>query len=673
MGNTLDAGESFAGYRIERLLGAGGMGEVYLARDRDLPRFVALKILKGNGDAELARRFLREADAMARLDHPNIVTVHARGESAGRPWIAMAFVEGSDLAGVLTRGPIPLPAAVHILAEVAAALDYAHTRGIVHRDVKPANILLAETRSLITDFGIAKALDESIRLTSVSQVPASFQYVAPERLLLDATVDGRADVYSLGCTFFQMVTGTVPYRGTDLNQLIAAHLQAAIPAASSRNPLLPTALDAVLARALAKDPADRYPTCAQFARDAGRCLNPGADREPARRAAAPPTPTRVTRPRPVRVTRPSNPIPPQRIPAIHVPPLDSPRSPRPSRPAAIRSVLWQYRRRVIAGVVVAVAILGTTAAVRGWDDSSGIGTTPVAATIAVGQSPNAIAVDSAAHTAYVTNGAANTVSVIDIASRTVIATIPVGKYPNGVAVDSGAHTVYVTDARDNAVSIIDTVSHAVTASIPVGRNPTGVAVDPDIHTAYVTSGSIMGSPGDNTVSMIDTDARTVTATIPVGRNPNGVAVDVGAHTAYVANGDNTVSVINPEARAVSAGIPVRGGALAIAVDSGAHTAYVVGGVHENYVISVLDISSRVVTAAIPAGDLPIAVAVDPGARRAYVANNAALTVSVIDTAGRAITDTVRVGQGPQGLAVDPATHTVYVADLGDSTVSVLTR
>ncbi|MFB8007039.1 serine/threonine-protein kinase [Nocardia sp. NPDC056000] len=631
MGSTLGAGESFAGYRIERPLGAGGMGEVYLARDRDLPRFVALKILKGNGDAELARRFLREAEAMARLDHPNIVTVHARGETAGRLWIAMTFVEGGDLAGVLARGPIPLPTAVRILAEVADALDYAHGRGIVHRDIKPANILLTETRVLITDFGIAKTLDESMQLTSVSQVPASFQYVAPERLLLDATVDGRADVYSLGCTFFQMVTGSVPYRGADLHQLIAAHLQAPIPAVSRRNPLLPTALDAVLTRALAKNPADRYATCEEFARAAGRCLR----------------------------TSPPNSVP------ITV------RPPRTAGPS-LRGYLRRHRRRTIAGAVVAVAILGTTAAVRGWDDSS-TGGAPAVVTIAVGQSPNAIAVDPAAHTAYVTNGAANTVSVLDLVTRTVTATIPVGKYPNGVAVDSAAHTVYVTDGRDNAVSVIDTVSRAVTASIPVGRNPTGVAVDPDIHTAYVTGGSIMGSPGDNSVSMIDTVAHTVTATIPVGKNPNGVAVDTGAHTAYVANGDSTVSVINPEAQAVFAIVPVSGGALAIAVDSGSHAAYVVGGAHENYVVSVLELASRKVTATIPAGDLPIAVALDPGTGSAYVANNAALTVSVIDTGRRTITSTLRVGQGPQGVAVDPATHTVYVANLGDSTVSVLTR
>ncbi|GAB0107115.1 hypothetical protein JMUB6875_61070 [Nocardia sp. JMUB6875] len=277
MVTTLKPGEYFAGYQILRKLGAGGMGAVYQARDRDLPRFVALKLLSmpDGGEHEHKVRFRREADTVARLQHPNIVTVYARGEDDDRLWISMTFVDGSDVARALREGPMHPARAVRIVAETAAALDHAHETGILHRDVKPANILLAEGRPervLLTDFGIAKALDESRQLTQHGEILASFQYAAPERLTRPGEVDPRADVYSLGCTLFHMLTGEAPYPGQNVGRIIHGHAYEPIPLPSQRNPMLPRGFDDVITRAMAKEPERRYDSCSHLAWSAAQIL-----------------------------------------------------------------------------------------------------------------------------------------------------------------------------------------------------------------------------------------------------------------------------------------------------------------------------------------------------------------------------------------------------------------
>ncbi|MEV6066928.1 serine/threonine-protein kinase [Nocardia sp. NPDC052001] len=270
MARTLAQGQTFAGYVIERQLGVGGMGEVYLARDRDLPRLVALKLLSPHvaDDPEVRARFLREADTAARLAHPNIVAVYARGRTEDRLWMAMQYVEGTDVAAVLRDGPLRPDHAVRILGETARALDHAHRAGVLHRDVKPANILLAwgpDQRVFLADFGIAKALDQTSALTRTGEMYASFQYASPEQFELRTDMDQRSDVYALGCTLYHMLTGELPYPGGSTAQLVNGHLNGRIPRPSERNPGVPMAFDQVIARALAKNRDDRYASCGEFA------------------------------------------------------------------------------------------------------------------------------------------------------------------------------------------------------------------------------------------------------------------------------------------------------------------------------------------------------------------------------------------------------------------------
>lgn len=277
VGRTLAQGQVFAGYTIERLLGVGGMGEVYLATDRDLPRSVALKLLAAGkaDDPEVRARFLREADTAARLSHPNIVAMYARGNDDHRLWMAMQYVEGTDAAAILRDGPVRPDHAVRIIGETARALDHAHRSGVLHRDVKPANILLAwgtEQQVFLADFGIAKAVDHTSTLTRTGEMYASFQYAAPEQFELRGDTDHRADVYALGCTLFHMLTGQLPYPGESTAQLVAAHLGAPIPRPSQVHGTVPPAFDAVIERALAKNRDHRFGSCGELAAAAEAAL-----------------------------------------------------------------------------------------------------------------------------------------------------------------------------------------------------------------------------------------------------------------------------------------------------------------------------------------------------------------------------------------------------------------
>ncbi|MFD4428193.1 serine/threonine-protein kinase [Nocardia sp. NPDC058497] len=270
---SIAEGAEFAGYLIERRLGAGGMGTVYLARHPRLPRHDALKILADDhaADTEFRARFLREAELAAGLAHPNLVAVRDRGETDGKLWIASQYVAGSDAAELIRRAPAGLDCAraVHIIGEAARGLDAVHRAGLLHRDVKPANLLVAEEpgrpdRVLVTDFGIARRAEDTATLSAEGGLTATLSYVAPEQLAGER-VDLRADVYALGCSLFQLLTGTVPFPRQTAAAVIYAHLHEPPPQPSAVRPGVPAAFDTVIATAMAKDPAQRFASCGELA------------------------------------------------------------------------------------------------------------------------------------------------------------------------------------------------------------------------------------------------------------------------------------------------------------------------------------------------------------------------------------------------------------------------
>lgn len=266
-------GAVFAGYTIQRLLGTGGMGEVYLVQHPRLPRQEALKILPANisADPDYRQRFAREADIAASLWHPHIVAIHDRGEHDGQLWITMDYVEGTDAArSMRERYPHGMPPkdVLDVVAAVADALDYAHERFLLHRDVKPANILLSdprngERRTVLADFGIARGVDDSNGLTSTNMTVGSVAYAAPEQLT-GKVLDGRADQYALAATAFHLLTGTVPFGNSNPAVVIGNHLSSPPPILSKLRDDLGR-MDSALATAMAKEPHHRFQTCREFA------------------------------------------------------------------------------------------------------------------------------------------------------------------------------------------------------------------------------------------------------------------------------------------------------------------------------------------------------------------------------------------------------------------------
>ena len=257
------------GFRLLRLLGQGGMGEVWLADHPRLPRQVAVKVLRaGTADnPESRERFLREAETVARLEHPAIVDVFDRGEERGRLWIAMRFVDGEDLGILLRReGALHTDRALSIATPVADALDHAHDRGIIHRDVKPANILLPGSglpAAVVTDFGIARAVDDDRSMTGTGLVVGSMPYISPEQIDGEPST-ARSDLYGFACAVYEMLTGRRSFDGPTTSSIIGAHMAQDRPSLLGARPDLPAAADAVIQRALSVDPAARQTSATEF-------------------------------------------------------------------------------------------------------------------------------------------------------------------------------------------------------------------------------------------------------------------------------------------------------------------------------------------------------------------------------------------------------------------------
>lgn len=365
--------ESFGQYRLLDVLGRGGMGQVYRAYDAATDRVVALKVLPPNlaEDQEFQQRFRREARIAASLNDPHVVPIHGYGEIDGRLYVDMRLIEGRDLVQYIDEngGRLSPERAVAVIEQVAAALDSAHQVGLVHRDIKPKNILVANARDFVylIDFGIARAVADTA-LTQTGHTMGTVAYMAPERFR--GTTDHRADVYSLACVLHECLTGRRPYGGDSLEEQLHAHLNTPPPRPSTTSAGVPPALDAVVARGMAKDPEHRYQSAMELA-EAARAALAGADgpAAPGRPAPAPP----------------AAPPPTQDLPPAGAPPAPQP----PYQPPT-------HSRRLLLGIVgasalaLAAVVALVIALVTQNDDSanSAAPATPTRARVPGRQGPN---------------------------------------------------------------------------------------------------------------------------------------------------------------------------------------------------------------------------------------------------------------------------------------------
>ncbi|HEV8612203.1 MAG TPA: serine/threonine-protein kinase [Gemmatimonadales bacterium] len=257
-------------YEIERELGTGGMAVVYLARDLEHDRRIALKVLRSElGITMGAERFQREIRLAAALVHPHILPLLESGETAGLLWYSMPYIEGESLRARLDREKLlPVDEAVRLTSEVADALACAHAQGILHRDIKPENILLAGDHALVADFGVARAIRVGARdrITGTGFAVGTPAYMSPEQASGEADLDARSDLYSLACVTYEMLAGHPPFTGRTPQIVMARRLSQAVPPITSTRPQVPETIDAALRKALAAEPADRFRTTAEFAR-----------------------------------------------------------------------------------------------------------------------------------------------------------------------------------------------------------------------------------------------------------------------------------------------------------------------------------------------------------------------------------------------------------------------
>jgi predicted Ser/Thr protein kinase len=285
-------------YELEELVGTGGMSSVYRARDRLLERHVAIKILHEHysGDDDYVERFRREARSAAKLSHPNIVTVIDRGQAAGRQYIVFEYVDGQNLKQfVKSKGRLPVRDALELGIEIGRALAFAHAQGLVHRDVKPQNVLIGDGDVKVTDFGIARSVDVKAGLTQTGTVLGTSEYISPEQAT-GRRVDARTDVYSLGVVVYELLAGEPPYSGDSFVAVAMQHVGDPVPGITLVRPDVPLRVDAALRRAMAKDPDDRFASMGEFVTELEGCLVALAEPDAERTVVAAPAVAPRSRP-----------------------------------------------------------------------------------------------------------------------------------------------------------------------------------------------------------------------------------------------------------------------------------------------------------------------------------------------------------------------------------------
>jgi serine/threonine-protein kinase len=727
-------GEEFAGYRLLSVLGRGGMSIVFRAENPRLGNVIALKVL----DPELANndmfrsRFLEESRIAASMNHPNVIPIHDTGSSDGLLYIAMRYVSGTDLRQMLKqRGSLANEESVFLLSQAARALDAAHRRGLVHRDVKPANLLIERGTDegdpehvYLTDFGITKHQDGVTGLTSAGALLGTIDYIAPEQVR-GLSVLGMADQYSLGCVLYECLTGRLPYEKDFGTAIMWAHVEEPpIPATTAR-PGLPPGIDDVFSKVLAKLPGDRYDSCRSFMSDAGHALGvgepmsgsgslgmmsgSGAVPYATQLAGGGYAPSELTHDRyesrgePTSSWAVSQPVAPP--PPTTADPIVAPTGPgrRPGHRRRGRGGGWLVA--ALALLLVAGAAAGVTLGLTRGHNTQGTGgstataggsTAPgsataggsetasaasvalpaVAGTIHVGQSPNYIAVAPNGKFAYVTNPGAGAITVLDTATNKVLKTIPIPEGPpQSVSFSPDGQTAYVSVYGNRSVPLvafIDTATGAVTANVPVDNyTPDPSTTSPDGRFLYVPNhNTALSGANENVVDVIDTVSKTLVGHVAVSANPHWVVFGKNNGRFYTTDHMSaTVTVVSASTNTVIANIPVGETPHAAALSPDGSRLAVTS--FDGNVVFLIDTATDKMVAQIPVGRNPLDIAYSADGRFIYTANNEDNTITVIDTADNRVVGSVKTGKAPTSISVLPNGSQAYVTDENDGTVEIL--
>ena len=691
----METGTELGGYRIDSVAGQGGMGVVYRATQLGLDRPVALKVIAVElaNNLDFRNRFKSEAQLAASIDHPNVVPVFEAGEAGGVLYLAMRYVEGTDLRSLVDReGGLAPERAVRIIWQVAAALDAAHRRGLVHRDVKPPNVLIAgegDEHAYLTDFGLTKHAAAAGGITRTGQFVGTPDFVAPEQIRGEAA-DARADIYALGGVLFHALTGRTPFpRDSELAKMYA-HLSDPAPAASPLVPGVPAALDAVIGTAMAKEADDRYASAGDLARAAwaaleGESAPPQAGSvatgaaAPGQEPPAPDTPAPRTHLPQSSVPTPAPSL--ARSMATAPPSGATAEPPPPEKPKSAGPAGWPRRRRMallialpclllVAGTVAVLAAAGLlsgsgegagdervvtgqqNADTSADDQPTQTGNPEVVETIPVPGGPDGVAVDG--DKVFVSSAAEGTLNQIDGKTNELVGEpVDVGTSPDGIA--GGKDVVWVADAKGSNLQRLKTSPKLVkVANVPVGKNAQGVSIGPQL--VWVSNS------GDDTVQRVDRASATRVGD-PIGVGDQPIGIFVGSKTWVANSGDDTLTKIDTATAQVE-GEPLQVGDRPRGVTEGLGAVWV-SNTKDDTVMRV-NPSTFEVEETIKVGDQPKDIVAGKGF--VWVVNSGSNTVSRIDPAtNRVAGSPLAVGQNPIGIAIGK--RAIWVANHGDDTVT----
>jgi serine/threonine-protein kinase len=700
------------------------MGEVYLAYDTDRDRYVALKLLPEalSGDEEYLRRFQLESHIAARLREPHVIPIHDYGEIDGQLFIDMRLVDGVDIGALLkTDGPIAPERVVHLLGQVAQALDAAHADHLVHRDIKPANILVTESDFVyVADFGIARAIGaRQAPLTITGATIGTLHYMAPERFA-DQAIDGRADVYALACVLHECLTGAPPFDGKDFPALIYAHLNSSPPRASGLAEGVPAALDAVIARGMAKDPAERFPSAGLLAAAAREALltgepvpamtqlpAPGWRETPAPawevgvtawQSVAPPPelePPPDPEPLPEPDPEPEPDPDPDPEPAVSRPASSVPDS--PTQPVATDGVdAWDASllpENMLHGTSIDpdVSHLPPDEAAGRQRDSPargpgvwrlgailvGVAVLAAAVTLIVTATTKSNTGDSAGGSSAAATSAGPSASP-SLAVPTVAEKITVGGTPSYVQVAPNGQFAYVANPFTHVITVLNTATDQVSGVIKIPYGPPQfVSFSPDSRTAYVS----VYTTGKNLVHLvvfIDTATKKVTATVSVNNHtpgpsttsPDGRYLYVPNHNMSMTGSNvNLMDVIDTTTKKLTSTIAVPPNPHWVVFAKSGLVYYVTD--HMSTTVTVLNAANNQKVTEIQVGETPHSIAISPDGSRLAITSFSGNEVFVVSTATDKQVATIPVGRNPLEIAYSPDGRYIYTADNEDDEVTVI--